>query len=343
MPELTFGAPRMQGPMLQRITYGVLLIALIFLLTALDAVISLASRGGAWWAPLRRGSAIPITLAGLSLVACLELSNLCRAAGLRPHSRWAALMCLVLVVSPWLAAAGWLGPTSGDVDGLPWQLIWVFLTIFGTAVLHLTVRSSAEGAVGDITATWGLVLYAGLLPSFLVVVRCDVSRPGPIGAWLVLIYLLVTKASDIGAYFVGSLFGRHKLIPRFSPAKSYEGAFGGVLGSVAAMLALLTFGRWASGLAAEYANAPAGVIPLRIVLLGHAGEALASLRTTQALVFAVLMSIVGQVGDLLESILKRSAHAKDSAKLVPSFGGVLDMVDSVFMTAPVAWLVLWLS
>jgi phosphatidate cytidylyltransferase len=332
-------AARKYRAMLQRITFGALIIAVILLLVVFDAVMATPGASATLGLLMRRGSTIPLALIGVSIAACAELARLCRTVGLRPHAKWAVLLAAVLTASPWLSSVGWLGTSPTDLEGLRWQLIWVFVAIFGTSLLHLR-RPSAEGAITDIAATWLLILYAGLLPSFLVLIRCDISRPGPIGAWLILAYLLVTKASDIGAYFVGSFLGRHKLIPRFSPGKSFEGAVGAILASVAAMLGLIAAAKWAIALRAEYANAAAEDTPHLVILLDQFGGALASFRFSQAIIFAVLMSVVGQVGDLLESIFKRSAHTKDSARLVPGFGGILDMVDSVFITAPVAWFLL---
>jgi phosphatidate cytidylyltransferase len=92
-------------------------------------------------------------------------------------------------------------------------------------------------------ATLLMVFYVGFLGSFGLQLRCGRDIPGQEGAWLLLITLLVTKASDIGAYFVGTTMGRHKLIPGISPAKSIEGAVGGLMAS--ALVACFSL-RWAA-------------------------------------------------------------------------------------------------
>ena len=118
-------------------------------------------------------------------------------------------------------------------------------------------------------------------------------------------YLLsVTKAEDIGAYCVGTLFGKHPLIPHISPKKTIEGTFGGLVASV---LASLAFGPY---------------LPLQFTVFHLA-------------TMGLLIAIVGQMGDLSESSLKRFCNVKDSGELFPGMGGVLDTVDSILFTAPI--------
>ncbi|HOW19270.1 MAG TPA: phosphatidate cytidylyltransferase, partial [Phycisphaerae bacterium] len=169
-----------------------------------------------------------------------------------------------------------------------------------------------------IATTLLVIFYVGYLGSFCVRSRC--WWPGSPGAWLILSILVVIKVTDIGAYFTGILVGRRLLIPKISPKKTWEGLIGGI--AAAAVVSGLLLG-WA------------------VPRFGGAG-ALCDLSMLQAIVFGIVMAIVGQIGDLAESLFKRDSGAKDSARLVPTFGGVLDIIDSPLMAVPVAyWLLRW--
>jgi phosphatidate cytidylyltransferase len=132
------------------------------------------------------------------------------------------------------------------------------------------------------------------------------------GRLLVLYLVLVVKCADVGAFFCGTLFGRHKLLPRISPGKTWEGLFGGLAAGTAGSLGFA----WAAG--------------------GRLGDV--PLGLTHAVVLGFLLSAAGVVGDLFESLLKRAAGAKDSGSWIPGFGGVLDVLDSVLFAAPVLFI-----
>jgi phosphatidate cytidylyltransferase len=138
------------------------------------------------------------------------------------------------------------------------------------------------------------ILYIGWLISFLVALRLDAGRN-----WLFLA-LFVTFGSDTAAYFIGKAIGKHKMAPSISPGKSWEGAIAGVLGAILVSY-LFTL------------NSPFQV-PLGIV---------------SAIVLGILVSIFSQLGDLAESMLKRGTGVKDSGKLMPGHGGILDRLDSI--------------
>lgn len=134
------------------------------------------------------------------------------------------------------------------------------------------------------------------------------------GRSLCLYMLVAVKFGDVGAYVTGRLIGRHKLFPRISPGKTWEGFVGGIAFSVAASLIYSRCGGWRIG-----------EIPLGVA---------------HAMVLGALLSVVGVVGDLFESLLKRAAGAKDSSALVPGMGGILDLVDSLLFGAPVCYMYL---
>jgi phosphatidate cytidylyltransferase len=131
------------------------------------------------------------------------------------------------------------------------------------------------------------------------------------GRWWLGYLIVVTKITDVGAYFVGRLWGKHKLAPVLSPKKTVEGAIAGFLCAVLMSVALYMLGQKYSG----------GAFDLTLI---------------QALILGMLIGILGQIGDLAESMLKRDAFVKDSNTL-PGLGGILDMVDSLILTAPIVY------
>ena len=141
---------------------------------------------------------------------------------------------------------------------------------------------------------------------------------GPAGDWGIAALaslVIVVKLSDIGAYTVGRLIGRHKLAPHLSPGKTIEGAVGG--------LAFAGAGAWLA-LVELWPRLSSTSVP--------------ALAPWQWLGFAFTVTVAGVVGDLAESLLKRDLGRKDSSDWMPGFGGVLDLVDSILVSAPVAYL-----
>lgn len=135
---------------------------------------------------------------------------------------------------------------------------------------------------------------------------------GVTGRSMIFYLVVVVKTTDMGAYFVGSWLGRHKLFPRLSPSKTWEGLLGGVAVAVSA-----------SCLYRAAAGSQLGLV---------------SFRWVDALVLGVLLSLIGTLGDMFESLLKRAAGAKDSGSVIPGMGGVLDVLDSLLFGAPVLYI-----
>ena len=180
---------------------------------------------------------------------------------------------------------------SGEVLFLVIGCLFLFILKF--------FRKSDPQALVGISLTLFGILYISWFCSFMIKLR---FLEGGI-IWVA--YLLaVTKAADIGAYCIGSLIGKHPLIPHVSPKKSVEGIIGGILTSMAV----------------SYFFGPYLPLPFS---LGH------------LLLLGLLIAVVGQIGDLSESMMKRFCHTKDSGHLLPGMGGVLDAVDSVIFTAPI--------
>ena len=183
-----------------------------------------------------------------------------------------------------------------------------------------------------------LIVYLGFFGSFALQLRCGRDAPDQAGVWLLLLILVITKASDIGGYFVGSTLGRHKLIRSISPGKSVEGTIGGIVASAAVAVLFVMVAMPAS---ASLTQGAAGPDPLG---LRSAALILADLPAgsplLRAAILGSLLSIVGLLGDLVESSFKRDACVKDSGKVVPRFGGILDLVDSPLFAVPVGWFLL---
>jgi phosphatidate cytidylyltransferase len=158
-----------------------------------------------------------------------------------------------------------------------------------------------------------VVSYAGLLPSFLLQLRW---LDGGLGSVALALAIFVPKCGDIGAYAMGRLLGKHPMTPLLSPKKTWEGAAGGLAASVLAALVLNLISTFVSGKE-----------PL--------------LAWPSAVLFGVVIGILAMLGDLAESLLKRDCGRKDASTLIPGFGGVLDVLDSVVFSAPVAYL--WIA
>jgi len=164
-------------------------------------------------------------------------------------------------------------------------------------ILQFTRREKSRDHIISIGVTLLALFYISWFFSFVIKIKFL-----PSGNFLIAFLILVTKSGDVAAYFVGRAFGKHNLIPRISPKKTVEGTAGALFTSIA--VALL-----ASGLIG--------------ISLKH------------ALALGVLLGIIGQVGDLAESLIKRDCGVKDSGGNLSGFGGVLDMIDSLLFTTPV--------
>ncbi|HVX84987.1 MAG TPA: phosphatidate cytidylyltransferase [Phycisphaerae bacterium] len=173
------------------------------------------------------------------------------------------------------------------------------LSLVAAVVMH-SRHHRVEGAMANAGATLLAIVYLGVLPGFFLPICMTHS------AWMVLAIVAIVKSADIGAYTTGHAIGRHKLIPWLSPGKTVEGFFGGLLFSA-------------------IVGAAAALLFPSLGLAWYHG-----------LIGGAILGAVGQIGDLFESLLKRDAGVKDSGT-VPGFGGVLDILDSPLLAAPVAY------
>jgi phosphatidate cytidylyltransferase len=241
--------------------------------------------------------------------AALEMARLLTAENVQPYRFITILGSGLLVVHAFLTQFVRFQPIATSVLAF----IIVFVMLFA-ALRRAWARESQEAIVrmaGTVLAT----LYLGGLSWFLIALRVKVRRPefisGP-SEWMagttgtILLILVVVKSTDIGAYFGGKALGRHKLIRWLSPGKTWEGLVCGLITSgIVGWLFSISMDRmlWWKGI-----------------------------------LFGVLIGLCGQVGDLLESLMKRDAEVKDSGALIPGFGGILDIIDSPLFAAPFAYL-----
>ncbi len=201
--------------------------------------------------------------------------------------------------------------------GLVWTLLFILSPHFDydfiipllltsamvLSLIWLLLRPQKEGAFIDWAWTIAGILYVGWLLSYLVALRLDAGRN-----WVFFV-LFVTFASDTTAFFVGRALGRHRLALHISPDKTWEGTVAGVFGAIIVSLFF--------------------ILPTPLIL---------HISLWQAILLGFLVSVFGQCGDLIESLLKRNTGVKESGKLMPGHGGILDRTDSIVFAGIVVYL-----
>ena len=259
--------------------------------------------GALFWFPLW---SFVLVVAGFIGTALYEFFTMVRQRGILVHRPLSVSLGLLLtglvawraLVEPGLVPTPILGPQAAAINWL-WDIFWP-ATIIIIFIRQLTRENTFEALSGLATTLFGLAYIASLFSYFFYIRAIDPER----GAWLVFFLILVTKMGDAGAYLVGSVAGRHVLLPRISPRKTVEGFAGAlVFSAVTAMLAYPLMDR------------PG----LTVVLSGLLG---------------LFLGFGGQLGDLAESLLKRDCQVKDSGSMIPGLGGSLDVIDSLLFTAP---------
>lgn len=197
----------------------------------------------------------------------------------------------------------------------------VLAVVFMAALIRHSWGGQTEGAIAAGSATMFTMIYLGILPGFYLAIRRWQSP------WVIVAIILIVKSCDIGAYFTGRLLGRTQLIGWLSPKKTWEGLVGG----------LITSGLVAVGLAAL--GNQAEVHGLWSFQEGRRMFSDYNMPLWYAFVCGVLLGGIGQIGDLTASLFKRDAQIKDSGGSIPGFGGIIDVLDSPIVAAPLAfWL-----
>ncbi|MDR3638320.1 MAG: phosphatidate cytidylyltransferase [Isosphaeraceae bacterium] len=260
--------------------------------------------------------------------ASLELVNLLKETSARPSGNTVFGGVMAIVCANW--APHLIGPMIEDqrllerlpydpllpVSALAWPLLTFVVVVMASFVVQSAQFQKPGATMATIAGTVLAVAYVGLLGSFIIQLRWF---DGPYHGILPLAFLVATsKGADTGAYTVGRLAGRHKLWPRLSPNKTVEGALGGLAAGIGAALIAAAVARFL----------------LHVPTLGWAAAA----------GFGAVVGSTAQLGDLMESMIKRDCARKDASDAVPGFGGVLDVLDSLLFAGPVAFAYwLWLG
>ncbi len=259
------------------------------------------------------------------LAAAVELVGLLGATGNRPSLNSVLGGVAAIIVGNWmphvtehLAGDARFSPLAYEPFEPVGVLSWPLLTFVGVLMVSFIIQSVQFVRPGRTMATIAgtilVVAYLGLLGSFTIQMRWF---PGPYHGIVPLLFLFaIAKGADTGAYTIGRLAGRNKLWPTLSPNKTVEGAVGGMIFAVVASLIVAAVARFL----------------LQVPTLGWSA----------AVAFGLLVGLVAQLGDLMESMIKRDCERKDASAAVPGFGGVLDVLDSLLFAGPVAY-AFWLG
>jgi phosphatidate cytidylyltransferase len=198
-----------------------------------------------------------------------------------------------------LVATTWYWPQWFRIEPHAYLILVLAFCLIATFWRQCQCLGTA-GVLGNCGINCLAIAYLGVLGAFVLAIRVEM------GLWEVLMLMFVVKCSDIGAYTLGKLFGKHKFSPRVSPGKTWEGLVGAMAFATAVSLAF--------------------------------SAAFATMVWPKALVFGPAFAVIGQMGDLAESMMKRDAQQKDSSNRVPGFGGILDVIDSPLVAAPFGYL-----
>ncbi|HEY1686202.1 MAG TPA: phosphatidate cytidylyltransferase [Tepidisphaeraceae bacterium] len=294
----------MERTLRNRLVFGsIMLIALMVLLWA-DDYLQQATRG--WMVAGQHmdegigGIGVTILLLAVLPPAVIELATLFAAEQVKPYRIIATIGVSALTIHAFLTQFVWFENISTSV--LAFILVFTMLL----AALRRAWRKQTQQAITAMAGTVLAMLYLGGLAWFLVALRVKQGGTFHGTTMVIVMILLAVKFTDVGAYFGGRAFGKHKLIPWLSPGKTWEGLFCGLMvaGVVGAMCA----------------------------------PAILDLTWDRGIIFGLICGGIGQVGDLLESLMKRDAEVKDSGSVIPGFGGVLDVIDSPLLAAPFAYL-----
>ena len=300
-----------------RIIFGTLLGTGALLFLAID-----------FWYEKSFGVFVLVTL--FALWAQYEIHKMAEGAGVKPFKGLGAFLGFFLLLTWWSGLRAraaetslTLGPFEGTLAEASVTLASEIPLALGLCLVLLMIgvlfRTPSEEGVQGVAFTAFTLLYVCFMAGFVLEHRfldapdgsaglATGDGPSAVGAHAVILFLAASKSTDIFAYFSGKFLGTHRLAPILSPKKTWEGLAGGAAGS--AVVAL---------------------VYTRVSVLGDL------VTWWQAILFGILLAVVGQCGDIAESFIKRSFGKKDSSSLIPEFGGLLDLIDGVLLTAPVSY------
>ncbi len=244
----------------------------------------------------------------LTITGLAEFYGLVEKRDLVCFKWWGLLGGVLLIIGTFLNLTGLIGTTGSPARVNDFETSFLILFVLGLCLRQFFSRSNTAGILAISTTLFGL-MYVSWLLNFIQKLN---FFPRVDGHYYLLYFILITKFSDSGAYVVGSLIGRHKMIPRISPGKTWEGFGGAIVGSVLSSVVFVYF--------------------LRSHMFG--------MNWLHAVVLGVVLSMGAVVGDLIESLFKREAGVKDSGHFFPGIGGILDLLDSLLFNAPIMYLYL---
>ena len=236
-----------------------------------------------------------VFITGFSIGGGIEFSNILYKKKLIALRSLVVVACFLFPVNAYLQI--------NDIPSIPQEMIFVTIFLAAPALFVFSRREVEEFHTSVPMAIFGST-WIGFLLSFLIYVRYMKIGPYHYGIQLIFFFVYVIACADTGAYYIGKTFGRNKLSPLYSPNKTWEGVAGSFIGGLAgALLSIFTF---------------APLIPM-----------------IHATAMTLLLVVMGILGDLTESVLKRSCKVKDAGGILPGHGGILDRMDGVLLAAPV--------
>jgi phosphatidate cytidylyltransferase len=244
----------------------------------------------------------------LAVAGLAEFYGLVAKRQLVCFAGWGIFGGVLLMIGTFLNLTGHLGTSGSPARVNDFETSFLILFVLGLCTRQFFSKSNTAGILAISTTLFGL-MYVPWLLNFIQKIN---FFQGVDGHYYLFYFVLITKFSDTGAYAVGSLIGKHKMIPRISPGKTWEG-FGGAI-AVSTLASLIFF--------QLFQHKMRGMTCLHAVILG------------------VILSVSAVVGDLIESLFKREAGVKDSGKFFPGIGGILDLLDSLLFNAPIMYLYL---
>lgn len=275
-----------------------------------------------------------VIIALIALACTDEYLNIAAAHNLRPLRTLTYISVLALlgyyylsVVIRGLRPLGLRGFQTLRDPFTQYEILLVIVSLVPFVMLATAMRTEdLRQALPSAAVSYIAVPYVGITLGFLLFTRGLI----PDGAFAIFYLLLVVWSGDICAYYVGRAIGRHRLAPRISPGKSWEGAAASILGSMIIGTLILVYNR-----------------PITERLYDWkllSGESVLSVKPTpetntiwMAILVSVSINIAAQLGDLVESMMKRGADVKDSGRVLPGHGGVLDRIDALLFASPVLW------
>jgi phosphatidate cytidylyltransferase len=239
-----------------------------------------------------------------------EFYTICEAKGLRTYKVWGVIGAVAMISGSWFVfdASARPGTSAFTTRSYDFEMFILLVFAIGVFIRQFPQKLNPQGIETMAVTLFGLI-YVAWLSNFITRINFAFDT----GKYFVMYLIVVTKFTDIGAYLTGSTIGRHKMIPRISPKKTWEGTVGGMVFAVGFSVASLYFPQIGPALTKTGMN------------LYH------------AIVLGILLGGAAVIGDLAESLIKREANVKDSSTLLPGHGGALDLIDSLLFTAPLLY------